>query len=161
MNNKAKTDIITTKNGMKFKFPPEFLIDDFAYEMVEILFDIEILYLSNLSELSDCDLFKETPGQEYRSIADIPEDERELYKEDCKDLPYDDLEKIHVLYPKITKEKWAEIKEQRRQKYFRLIESKFKISMKDYPKEEKKLLVWKVANFIQYKLKMQDLRLYY
>jgi hypothetical protein len=139
----------------EIKFPSIYYIDDFAYFMIDFLFDIEPVFLSDLSELSDFEIFNEIPGHERINFLDIPEEDRLKYYPDYLDWPQDQLEITEVRYPPITDDDWVKINAQRRIKHLKLIESKFEISMKDYPDDEK-LLVWKVAHYVQYKLKMKQ-----
>ncbi|MHA1123196.1 MAG: hypothetical protein ACTSPC_10415, partial [Candidatus Heimdallarchaeota archaeon] len=70
MNNKTKFEIHPSLEDFDIHFPLVSFSDDFPYLLVEILFEIKPLFLSNQSLLSDFDRFKEIPGHEYTKYLD-------------------------------------------------------------------------------------------
>lgn len=153
MNKKTKPETCSVVDDSDYECPAIYISDDFVYELVEILFDIKAIIITNLSMLSDFVRIDEIPGHEYTRFLDIPEEDREKYYPDFKDRSPEGLKNLKVRYPPVPEEKWAQLYNQCRLDLMNLIESKFKISMKDYPEED--LYVWKVAHYIKYKLKVQ------
>ena len=139
---------------MDYQSPAICIYNEFAYTVVEILFNVKPIFLSDLSLLSDFERLEEIPGHKYTKLIDIAKKDIEKYYPFHKDKPQDQLESINVRYPPISDEKWKILDEQCRLKHLKLIELKFNISMKDYPEEE--LYVWKVAHFIHYKLSKRN-----
>ncbi|NHJ48657.1 MAG: hypothetical protein FK733_12810 [Asgard group archaeon] len=159
MNEKTKNKTDSIIGIEKITFPDVSFVDDFTYKLVEILFEIEAFFISNLSELSDFEFIDEIPGHEYRNYLDIPEEERKKFYPDYEDSTPYQLEKLKVRYPPVTDEDWVEIHKRIRLKHIKMIETKFDISIDDYPEDEK-MLVWKVALYIQYKLKIKEVSQY-
>jgi hypothetical protein len=155
MNKKAVVKSDNILDFEIFQFPDTGYITEFAYLLIEILFDITEVFLTNLSEFSDFEFWKDIPGHEYRDYLEIPEEERKKFYPEYENCSPSKLEILRVRYPPITKEDWIKINKQTRSRHIKLIESKFKISMDDYPANEK-LLVWKVAIYVQYKLKLKE-----
>ncbi|MHA1123468.1 MAG: hypothetical protein ACTSUW_03430 [Candidatus Heimdallarchaeota archaeon] len=153
MTEKTIPEISFDTDDSDYVCPAVYIADDFVYELVEILFDIEAIIITNLSMLSDFVRIGEIPGHEYTRLIDIPVEDREKYYSDFKDRSLEGLKAQKVRYPPIPEEKLTQLDEKCRVDLIKLIESKFKISMKDYSDED--LYVWKVAHFVKYKLKVQ------
>jgi len=158
MNKKIKSEKNSSSDDLDYQSPAVCLNYGFAYKLVEILFDIKPILLSNLSLLSDFEILGEIPGHEYTNLIDIPKEDIEKFYPHFKDEPQDQLKEIRVRNPPISDEKWAILDEQMRMKHLKLVESKFNISMKNYPEEE--LYVWKVAHYIMYKQKKHNASMY-
>lgn len=134
-------------------------IDDFCFELIEILFSISSMLLTDKSELDHFDLVDEIAGHMQIKLSEVPEVDLERYSDYFETWAPEDLGRLVVWYPPISDEKWDEINSNRKKRLIKLIELTFNISMEDYPDDS--LYVWKVARFIKKKLAFTNENLYY
>lgn len=167
--------------GWKFRIKDGLPKDDFCYWLIEQLFDVQPLLLTEHSLLDDFVSIDELvyPEHQLTCYADIPKEDRHLYHpitEACKQLArqstsdiisqdYESIEnqdtrqngKIkskcieHFWYPPFSEEELAEIDDKIRAYCEGLIKTTLGITLDDYP-EEQPLYVWKIAEYIKTKL---------
>ncbi|HIE30752.1 TPA: hypothetical protein EYP66_26145 [Candidatus Poribacteria bacterium] len=136
------------KKNLRVEFASDEKIDEFAYELIERVFEIEGALLTDESTLDDFKPIDYIPGHWQRRLSDIPESERAPYLKEIPDFV--ELERYICWYPPVTDAEWTEIHKTNRQRLISLVEKAYGISLADFPEEE--LYVWKVATSVKRKL---------
>ena len=134
----------------KIESAPDDKIDNFADDLIERVFGISDAWMSNESLLDDFDSIDSIPGHALIHWSEIPKSDRHLYKKDFAESI--DPKKYLVWYPPVSARVWSKVEVITMSVYLGKIESKYRISMEGYPKDEP-LYVWKVAAFVKSKLK--------
>lgn len=137
----GKKKIVFVSNGK---------IDDFAHELIERVFGISGVWMSNESTLDDFELMESIPGHDLVRLSEIPKVDRYLYKKEFSESV--DPKKYSVWYPPVSSKEWSKIETIARDCFLHKVENAYKISMEGYPKGET-LYVWKVAEFVKRKLR--------
>lgn len=106
--------------------------------------------MSNESLLDDFESLDSIPGHDLVRLSEITGADRFLYKKDFAESF--DPKKFWVWYPPVSSKEWAKIEAISRDCFLKKVESKYRISMESYPKDEP-LYVWKVAEFVKKKLR--------
>jgi hypothetical protein len=127
---------------MRYEFAPDDEVDSLALDMVEKLFGVEVVFLSNETPLEHFMPEREIPGHPLTRFADIPLDDQSNYKVPTANF---DPQTYYVWYPDVSKEEWARISQEDRRELIKRLEETYQISMADF---KGPLYVTKIARFI-------------
>ena len=144
------------------KFIGDDLIGDCCYNFVESLFNVEILYLSNESDMEFLakDYYEDfwiAKGNQILSISDHPDLVKKIGLQTIQNSRgYQEIDHRifgirfqYFVFPIPTIEGWNEYDRFRRLKILEIIEDKYKINMKGWP-TWKPLIVWELCSFVTF-----------
>ncbi len=124
---------MTKKGKFKIEFAKQEMVKETAYQLIEDLFGIRGVFLSDESTLDDFVIEMDIPGHKLIPFSEVSKSEKHLYKKLHSAISAPS--KYHVWYPPLASKESESINKATRRQLLMQIEAGYGISLEDYPKK--------------------------